>query len=322
MKKRAAAVIMAAGVLLTGCTMPGSSGGDNPPVEVSAGEREALARKLKYLPLTETLYGAGATDEQIAALDARFNEISEGYNAALGEAVSGKESFCTTNFLPEKTVPPLSSYSPLASVFYSNGASIGINPVVLVDKLTEGSRKSKDSVYTPFSPEHDYSVNAPRVYENRNDLVREALSSYVSPETDFDVTYYKSENLYCVNIASGEKDLLISAMYFHFSDDGTLDRGGMDQVIYTGRELMIPEAEHSADAALTFPDGDFTRYDSPCSTQNLSSVIIRLLGSAVSEDRLVTGAKIKADESYRTDQLDDSGNIKGVHIVSWFELDK
>ena len=322
MKKRLTAAALAALFMLSGCDALGGVISDNPPVEVSDGERAALSKKLKYLPLTEMLYGTETTDEQLEALDAQFTAKEEEYDAALKAALTERQAFCETSFLPQKTVPGLSSYSPLTSVFYSNSASIGINPVVLADLLTEGSRSSKSTAYTGFAPEHDYSVNAPRVYENRNDLIREALSTYISPETDFSVTYYKSENLYCVNFVSAEKDLLVSAMYFHFSDDGTLDRGGMDQVIYTGRELLLNDPAHAAQVALSFPDGDISRYESPCSTENLSSVIIRLLGSAVSEERMVTGAKIKASESYRADTIGDTDQLKGVHIVSWFELEK
>ena len=322
MKKRLTAAALAALFLLSGCDALGGVISDNPPVEVSDGERAALSKKLKYLPLTEMLYGTETTDEQLDALDAQFTAKEEEYDTAIKAALAERQTFCETSFLPQKTVPGLSSYSPLTSVFYNNSTAIGINPVVLADLLTEGARSSKSTAYTGFAPEHDYSVNAPRVYENRNDLIREALSTYISPETDFSVTYYKSENLYCVNFVSAEKDLIVSAMYFHFSDDGTLDRGGMDQVIYTGRELLLNDPAHAGQAALSFPDGDISRYESPCSTGNLSSVIIRLLGSAVSEDRMVTGAKIKANESYRADAIGDSDLLKGVHIVSWFELEK
>lgn len=322
MKKRLTAAALAALFMLSGCDALGGVISDNPPVEVSSDERETLSKKLKYLPLTEMLYGAETTDEQLDALDAQFNAKAGEYDAALKTAIAERQNFCETTFLKQTTVPELSSYSPLTSVFYTNGAAIGVNPVVLADLLTEGSRTSSGTAYTAFTPEHDYSVNAPQVYENRNDLIREALSTYVSPGTDFSVTYYKSENLYCVNFVSAGKDLLVTAMYFHFSDDGTLDRGGMDQVIYTGRELLLSDPAHAAQAALSFPDGDFTRYESPCSTGVLSSVIIRLLGSAVSDERMVKDAKIKANESYRIDTIGDTDAIKGVHTVSWFELEK
>ena len=322
MKKRLTAAALAALFMLSGCDALGGVISNNPPVEVSDSERAALTKKLKYLPLTEILYGVDMTDEQVDALDAQFTAKEGEYDAVLNTALGERQAFCETTFMKQTTVPELSSYSPLTSVLYKNSTAIGINPVVLADLLTEGARVSSSTAYTGFTPEHDYSINAPKVYENRNDLIREALSTYISPDTDFSVTYYKSENLYCVNFVTAEKDLLVSAMYFHFSDDGTLDRGGMDQVIYTGRELLLSDPAHAADAALSFTDGDYTRYESPCSANALSSVIIRLLGSAVSDERMVRDADIKASESYRTDRIGDTDAIKGIHIVSWFEIGK
>jgi len=322
MKKRMTAAVLAALFLLSGCDSLGGVISNNPPVEVSDSERAALAKKLKYLPLTEQLYGVDVTDEQIDSLDQQFTAKETEYDAALSAALAERQAFCETTFLKQTSVPELSSYSPLTSVFYRNGADIKINPVVLADLLTENARISSGSTYTSFAPQHDYSVNAPKVYENRNDLIRDALSTYLSPGTDFSVTYYKSENLYCVNFVSADKDLLVSAMYFHFSDDGTLDRGGMDQVIYTGRELLLGDTAHVSQAALSFPEGDYTRYESPYNANALSSVIIRLLGSAVSDDRMVRDADIKATESFRTDGIAGTDAVKGIHIVSWFEIGK
>ncbi|MBR2283527.1 MAG: hypothetical protein IJ874_03785 [Ruminococcus sp.] len=326
MRKGSLAVLMSVLVLTTGCSM-GTAGntGNDIPVSVTVEEKDTLALKLRFLPLTEVLYGAEPTDEQLSGLYERFQARCNGYDAVMPELCKPEDPNCVTTFIPDNSVSPLVGSSPLAAALYGYQESVVVNPTRLVDDLTQGSRMVGE-VYDSTDTHMDYSGNTPVVFADRGTFMTAALGDIYSGKQCS--VYQHSSGLYAANIVDVGSDIITTAVYFDYTTDEkgeyTLTRAGVDQVIYTGRELLLDESDKGArtKAAIDFPGGDYMAYDSTFSSQKVSEMIVRLLGSSSSQDSVISGGNIKTErEEYRLDPIDDTDSVKGIHIVRWYYID-
>ena len=257
---------------------------------------------LKYLPVTQALYGSWCSEENLNTLDTVFHtRTSELSGIFQTTAVSGSSQM--TVIPHEDSYIQLCNYCPAANVLYENKEQIQVNPIMTITPMLKSYDKSE---LDKKNTELEWKPRKASVYQKKADFLSGlAAEIFGNNAVSYYVGYSISEDLYYIYVMDFAEDLYVISLYFQFDDDNVLIKGGIDYVICGGNTLCA-EADASYQRSCISLDFNDSFVDT------IYSVLGGAIGACTDKDNLEAyeeNYQISTAEQAYTYQADSGSTI-------------
>ena len=269
---------------------------------------------------------SGVTDKAslVSRISADYDSRLATYNNTYSALVSKFPATVNYNLISTTGSADTVMYSPFAKFFVDKAAVCSINPIIVAENIAPTSTANNEFV-SYFCDRSNARRNA-SAGASCEEIIRNMLVSKFG-SGDFHIGYSADEGLYYTYLISIDKNISVTALYYHFDDNTVLRNIGCDSFIYSGGELayLNPSAAYVTPILPDYNSGKYI-YDGsePTTLYNLTDSITGILGSATSPAKVVTGGTVRSDDSMKSFIVTDSTGASvpaGVFYSSWFALD-